>query len=488
MNSTAEPLVEALQRLDAKVDAVLTAALRNDAPRGMTDAAALDFARAVEALGRRIDAARLLAAAELDDRSRPDRGDARLSARLGCANAAELLVRTLRIASFAAQDRIRAARPLATSTSLSGATLPAAFPELREVVCTGAVGVDTVTALTRTLGPIAGRCAPDALAAAESELVAAAIGVDDAPPCTPDETRMQAKVWTLVLDPDGVLPDYERAMRKRRITLGREVDGIVPFRGALLPDVAAQFQRLADAQLSPRVEDHTLEALPAGPTFVESDSPDEDHRDDPRHVVPHDPRTRAQKLHDVLATVLGVAARSSETPTLGGAPPTLLVTIAASDLERDDGFGFIDGTDTTVPSFVARQIACCGGIQRLIFAENGRVIELGNTLRAFNAHQRRGITARDGGCIIPGCGVRAEWCEIHHVVEHAKGGPTHTDNGVTLCWYHHRTLDTSGWQVRMVDGVPELKAPFSVDPYLRWRPVLGSAHRQREHLRRRDTG
>lgn len=488
MNSTAEPLVEALQRLDAQVDAVLTETLRDDAPRGMTDAVALEFARTVESLGRRIDAARLLAAAELDDRSRPERGDARLSARMGCANTAELLVRTLRIASAAAQDRIRTARPLATSTSLSGATLPAAFPELREAVCTGAVGVGTVAALTRTLGPIADRCAPGELAAAESELVAAAVGTDDAPPCTPDETRIQAKVWTLVLDPDGVLPDYERAMRKRRLTLGREVDGLVPLRGALLPDVAVQFQRLVDAQLSPRVEDRTLEALPAGPSFQESEGTYEDHRDDPRHVVPHDPRTRPQKLHDVLASVLGVAARSSEMPSLGGAPPTLLVTISASDLENNDGLGFVDGTDTTVPSFVARQIACCGGIQRLVLAENGRVIELGTPQRTFNAHQRRAITARDGGCIIPGCWVRAEWCEIHHVIEHAKGGPTHTDNGVTLCWYHHRTLETSGWLLRMKDGVPEYRAPYCVDPYLRWRPARGSAHRQREHLRRRDTG
>ncbi len=491
MNSTTDPLVEALQALDAQLGALLTEALAGDAPRAMTDASALEFARAVEALGRRVDAARHIAAIEIDDRSRHERGDARLSAQFGCANAAELLARALQIATTTAKDRIRTARPIATTTALSGDTVPATFAELRQAAVTGAISIDTVTAVTRTLGPIADRCAPGDLAAAELELVAAAIGADGAPPCTPDETRIQAKVWAMVLDPDGALPDYERALRRRHFTLGRERDGVVPVHGALLPDVAAQFLRLADAQLSPRVEDRTLEALPTGPRFEESEEPDtyEDHRDDPRHVVPHDPRTRSQKLHDVLATVLGVAARSAETPSLGGAAPTLLVTIAASDLERDDGVAFIDGTDTTVPSLVARQIACCGGIQRVIFNDDGRIIELGNAQRTFTGHQRRVITARDGSCIIPGCCVPAEWCEIHHVEEHARGGPTHTDNGVLLCWWHHRTLGMNGWQVRMVDGVPQVKAPYWVDPYVRWRPARGSAHLERERLRRRrDTG
>jgi hypothetical protein len=84
---------------------------------------------------------------------------------------------------------------------------------------------------------------------------------------------------------------------------------------------------------------------------------------------------------------------------------------------------------------------------------------VGSPNRTFSGHQRRAITARDGACIIPGCHVPASWCEIHHVQEHAKGGPTHTDNGVPLCWWHHRTIDFSGWEIRMVEGMPEVRAP-----------------------------
>ncbi|GAA1960181.1 hypothetical protein GCM10009776_23440 [Microbacterium deminutum] len=103
----------------------------------------------------------------------------------------------------------------------------------------------------------------------------------------------------------------------------------------------------------------------------------------------------------------------------------------------------------------------------------------------FNRHQRRAIALRDGGCIIPGCAVPAAWCEIHHVVESAHGGPTHTDNGVMLCWFHHRFLEWHQWKIRMNRGVPEVQAPPWNDSSGRWRPVTKSAIRLTELLVRR---
>ncbi|WP_083363495.1 hypothetical protein [Microterricola viridarii] len=32
-----------------------------------------------------------------------------------------------------------------------------------------------------------------------------------------------------------------------------------------------------------------------------------------------------------------------------------------------------------------------------------------------------------------------------------------------LCWFHHRTIETSGWRILMIDGVPHVKPP----PWLR---------------------
>lgn len=472
MTFTPDDFAEKLTRLAAELSVVLSEGLAANLPRAMTDVTAVEFARIAESIGKHIDAARLAAAGELDDRSRPELGDARLCAQRGCASATELLGRATGVALATAKDRIRIARLVATTTALSGDTMPARFPAIRVALDEGEIGLDTVSAITRSLGPIVDRSNPIDLAAAESALIDAATGrgPDDAPPCGADDTRIQAKLWALALDPDGTLPEYERALRRRSLTLGREREGLVPIAGAILPDVAAQLRRLFDAHLSPRVEDRTA----GGPVFAPSDE-----------TAVLDERTRTQRHHDALAAILGVAARAADTPLLGGAFPTLLVTITATELERADGVGFADGTDTMVPALIARQIACCGGIQRLVLSDDGSIVELGSPRRVFTAAQRRAITARDGGCVIPGCHTPAAWCEIHHVLEHARRGPTHTGNGVMLCWYHHRTLETNGWAVRMIDGAPQTRAPAWLDPTMAWRHAEGSVVVQHERLRRR---
>ena len=40
-----------------------------------------------------------------------------------------------------------------------------------------------------------------------------------------------------------------------------------------------------------------------------------------------------------------------------------------------------------------------------------------------------------------------------------------------LCWGHHRTLDVSGWQIRMRNGVVEIRGPAWWDRERRWRPA-----------------
>ena len=126
--------------------------------------------------------------------------------------------------------------------------------------------------------------------------------------------------------------------------------------------------------------------------------------------------------------------------------PTLVVSVRQSDLVAGQGHAHTSGCDEPVSLASARHIACTGAVERVLVGESGRIVSIETLDRIFNHHQRRAIALRDGGCVIPGCHVRAEWCEIHHVDEHVRGGRTHTDNGVMLCWHHHRTLDDSGWK------------------------------------------
>jgi len=205
-------------------------------------------------------------------------------------------------------------------------------------------------------------------------------------------------------------------------------------------------------------------------------------------------------MHDVLAAALGAAARVSAQSSLAGNSPTVLVAVRQEDLAEGRGTAAtFTGDAFAAPAPVsidaARQLACAGAIQRVVLDDLGAVVGLGSAERCFTGQQRRAIVLRDGGCVIPGCHVPASWCEVHHVTAHADGGSTHTDNGCLLCWFHHRTIETSGWEIRMRDGVPEVRAPEWLATLTRagppepadreWRRAVGSPTRFLDALRNR---
>ena len=185
-----------------------------------------------------------------------------------------------------------------------------------------------------------------------------------------------------------------------------------------------------------------------------------------------------QKQHDALAVLLTAAAASGALPTLGGAAPTLVVSVREEDLATGRGYAHLPGDDEPISLAAARHIACTGAVQRVV-SRGERQDRVDRDPRpGLQHHQRRAITARDGGCLIPGCHVPPQWCEIHHVEEHSRGGPTHTDNGVLLCWFHHRTIDSGGWRIRMIDGVPHVRGPSWWDAHAKWRPATKSPTRR----------
>ncbi|WP_314855441.1 DUF222 domain-containing protein [uncultured Microbacterium sp.] len=366
-------------------------------------------------------------------------------------------------------------RPALSDTT--GEALDAPFPSVRAAMVDGTIGVDGILAITDPLQATAPRVSARTRREAADIVVAEARGEgpDAAPPACAALLKIHAQTWALALDQDGAEPRERAAERKRALVLGVASPDGVPVRGLLLPEVAAQLQTIFDAHLSPKVafDDPTASSMADGCTADGGDAlPPLPARDD---------RTRAQRQHDALAAALHVAASSGLLPTIGGAAPTLVVSVDADDLARGTGYAHAQGCDQPISVAVARHIACGGVIQRVTM-QGGRILAIGTEERVFNRHQRRAIALRDGGCIIPGCGTPAGWCEIHHVTEHAVGGPTHTDNGVLLCWYHHRFLDRIGWSIRMNRGVPEVLAPPWHDTRRAWRPVTTSPTRLRKRV------
>ena len=506
------PLAETLESLDRALGGTVAIAFGADAVRGLPDDELLTVMTIAARIGRRVEALLVEATGQVQDRCDAGTRDGRLTTRRGCRSVSELVQRATLASRQTVSGYERAARGIREDMAIStGEKLPAEYPCLREAMIDGAVGVDGLVAVLGPLSHLASDAGRAAILAADEELAASARGegVDAAPPVCAEDLRALAQVWAVYLDQDGAEPREARAMRKRGVTLGAARDGVVPLRGHLVPEVAAQLQRIFDSLLNPKLD---------GPRFVETDgrargeslgarsgsgeaepgvsvagisAPDDatfGGVDADAHRPPHDEadaRTRVQRQHDAFATALSVAARSGELPAIGGAAPTLVVAVRAVDLASGRGYGHVEGADEPISIAAARHAACDGAVQRVISDPNGRIIGIHTLDRVFTHHQRKAITLRDGGCIIPGCRVPAGWCEIHHVTDHARGGPTHTDNGVLLCWHHHRTLDTNGWVIRMSRGVPEVRGPAWWDPLQRWRPTTASRLRMLDRLVRR---
>ncbi|MFT4220274.1 MAG: DUF222 domain-containing protein [Microbacterium sp.] len=418
---------------------------------------------------RRLDALLIETVGEVAARSASAMREDRMTSRFDCHDVNELVQRTTLVSASLASRYQRASKPVRREASIvTGELLEPMLPSLRQSMLDGRVGVDGVLAVAAPLQAMGTRVDRERVLLADETLAAHARGEgpDAAPPACADQLKMHAQAWAAVLDQDGAEPRERKTMHHRGVALRTPTDRGVPIDGILMPEVAAQLQRIFDAHLSPA----------AGVAFVDADAPVGD--------VPLDTRTRAQKQHDALANALSVAVASGKLPTIGGAAPTLIVSASAEDLAAGNGYAHVEGCDEPVALAAAHRVACTGAVQRILLGEGGRIERIGTEERTFNRHQRRAIALRDGGCIIPGCGIPAGWCEIHHVVEYAKGGPTHCDNGVLLCWYHHRFLDWHGWRIRMNGGVPEVRAPAWFDASLRWRRVTSSKVRLKNAVRR----
>ncbi|MGL3149980.1 DUF222 domain-containing protein [Microbacterium sp. A82] len=491
-------LAEQLQQIDRHLADALAA---GEDVRLVTDGELVTALQTLGRIQRRIDGAIVSATDRVVQRDQGERVT-RLSTRAGCRDAVELLRRALRVDGYAARRYVTAATAMHRDLSItSGELLPGAFPELSAALADGELSLIGYLACVVPLQnaariETADRLAADALLArcargidVEAAGDAADAAGERAPAPTTEELAGLTAHIIARLDPDGPEPDDDRAGKRRRhFTIGKLRGGSVPVRGELLPEVAAQLQKLLDAQMNPKIDGEpnaggrvhfrpSDNGPDAGADTAPAANDGADMRADglPTHratcppVESADLRTHAQRHHDAFATILMVTAASGGMPASGGAAPTLVVSVRAEDFMNRTGRATIEGAGYTVPLGAADHAACAGGVQRVLFDENGAIVGIGTSARIFNVRQRRAIVLRDRKCLIPGCAIRAEWCEIHHVIDHAQGGPTHTDNGVPLCWHHHRTLDENIWEVRMRAGRPEIRGPHWWDPFGKWR-------------------
>lgn len=99
------------------------------------------------------------------------------------------------------------------------------------------------------------------------------------------------------------------------------------------------------------------------------------------------------------------------------------------------------------------RLACDAAVGRIVMRGASEVLDLGRRTRMINRAFRRAIDARDRHCTFPGCDAPLQWCDVHHLIHWADGGPTDLENCTLLCRRHHFLCHEGGWRLaRGPDG------------------------------------
>lgn len=307
----------------------------------------------------------------------------------------------------------------ATATVSTGRRLEQ-LPATAAAFVDGAISATHTRVITRAMTP--GRIAKAADAGidlAESDQILA----DLARATAPNETARGVARWVAGVDPDGALD--EAADTRRRFTMAPGLDGRVHLRGEL-DAVGGEYLHTA------------LGALMNG------DRP------------AGDSRCHAERQADALVALARGALDGGMLPGVRGERPHVRVTIDVMALCAERGAaGFAGGSlgwAGPINPETARRLACDAGVSRMLTGPGGLPLDVGREQRTASAGIRRAIEIRDGHCVFAGCDVLPEWCDVHHVIHWAHGGPTSCDNGALLCERHHTSCHEGGFSIRRDPG------------------------------------
>jgi hypothetical protein len=173
-----------------------------------------------------------------------------------------------------------------------------------------------------------------------------------------------------------------------------------------------------------------------------------------------DDRSPAQRRADALGEICRQWLDSGERPSVAGERPHVTVTVDADSIR--DGSGDTSELDHAgpVPPGLARRLACDASIRRVVMAGVSEPLDVGRRTPVIPPAMRRAVIVRDRRCRFPGCDRPHTWCDAHHVVHWAEGGPTALPNLVLLCRRHHRMIhEAGGFGLELFEGRPVFKRP-----------------------------
>jgi len=150
-----------------------------------------------------------------------------------------------------------------------------------------------------------------------------------------------------------------------------------------------------------------------------------------RDLRPAD-RRRAEALIEVCrrATTAG-----GQAPATSKAQVVVLIGLEQlTDAVRGSGTTL---TGEVLSPQAVRKLACDASIIPMILGSQGQPLDVGRTKRLVTPSLLAALWVRDKACTFPGCGRPPNWCDAHHIIHWADGGPTALTNMTLLCAHHH---------------------------------------------------
>lgn len=233
-----------------------------------------------------------------------------------------------------------------------------------------------------------------------------AILVEGARTMSGRDLRRLVDYWRQAADPGRFTTAQERLFCHRRLHCSETIDGMIRI----------------DGDLDPEGGEVVLTALRI---LTEPAARDDDHR------------TPSQRRADALVDLCREHLDHGDLPVHGGHRPHVSVTIDLAVLEGRAGVAEIEH-GALITGEAARRLACDASVSRVITDGPSSILDIGRRTRAVPAALRSALDLRDGGCTWEGCDRPARWCDAHHIQHWASGGATRLDNLTLLCRRHHR--------------------------------------------------
>jgi hypothetical protein len=157
-----------------------------------------------------------------------------------------------------------------------------------------------------------------------------------------------------------------------------------------------------------------------------------------------DSRTAGQRRIEALAELAAdrlrgmQSERSAEGVHVGGQRSHVTLVVSLATLRSDP-----------ISVDAARRLACDASVTTCVVDDTGNPIGVARTRRTPSAATARAVALRDGRCRFPGCRRPIDWCDRHHIVHWADGGPSVKENLFSFCRPHHRVFHEGGWELHV---------------------------------------